>query len=289
MKELTEMPSRLANSSNLPTRFTARGYFMKRTKRQVSLQTSENTTYSGAQELNDSENGLVGYSTEIVKKLIKYSGISIGSGESVLEFGAGNGFLADIWKREHGRAPECVEIDSSLVAIIRGRGIVCFSSLKECPNKYDVIYTSNVLEHIQDDVQALISLRNHLNSNGKIAIYVPAFPMLFSDMDRNVGHFRRYQKKELIQKVTLAGFRVDTCIFDDFIGFFASLVVKVFGYKSSTNLGSLRTLKFYDTRIYPMSKFLDKLFTRKLLGKNILLVAEAITVTKPSNNNLTAE
>ena len=245
----------------------------ERIKRGAKLQNAQNTNYSGAQELADSENGLIQYSSELVKKLMKYSAVESGSSKKVLEFGAGNGFLANIWKDGQGHAPDCVEIDPALIEMIRKRDMKCYASLHECPDEYDVIYTSNVLEHIEDDLEALKSLCDRLIPNGILAIYVPAFPLLFSDMDRSVGHFRRYRKRELVNKVKLSGFIIEKCIFDDFIGFFASLTVKLLGYKNATNLGSLKTLQFYDSYIYPISRILDLLFTRKILGKNILLIA----------------
>ena len=248
----------------------------ERIKRGAKLQNAQNANYSGAQELADSENGLIQYSSEIVKKLMKFSAVALGSSKKVLEFGAGNGFLANIWKDGQGHAPDCVEIDPTLIEMIRKRDMKCYPSLNECPGEYDVIYTSNVLEHIEDDLEALKSLCDKLIPNGILAIYVPAFPALFSDMDRSVGHFRRYRRKELIEKVKMSGFQVEKCIYDDFLGFFASITVKILGYKSSTKLGSLKTLQFYDSFIYPISRQLDALFTRKLLGKNLLLIARKL-------------
>jgi predicted SAM-dependent methyltransferase len=59
-----------------------------------------------------------------------------------------------------------------------------------------MIYSSNVLEHIEDDSRALNEMFAKLQINGKLAIYVPAFMFLFSDLDIKAGHFRRYSKKE---------------------------------------------------------------------------------------------
>ena len=62
---------------------------------------------------------------------------------------------------------------------------------------FGFVYTSNVLEHIQHDVSVLTDIKNKMSVNGKLAIYVPALPILFSDFDTSIGHFRRYSKKEL--------------------------------------------------------------------------------------------
>lgn len=247
---------------------------LRRRSKRVSVQNAENSKYSGSQELADTENGLPGYSAEIVRKLIRYMGLhSVGADFQVLEFGAGTGFLAQIWKTETGVAPLCVEIDQSLIHAIEARGFVCISSVDDAPPNLDAIYTSNVLEHIEDDVSALKMLHDHLQPYGRIGIYVPALPVLFSDMDRTVGHFRRYKRRELIGKVEAAGFEVQTCFYDDFVGFFASLAIKTLGYKGKTGLGSANSLKFYDGWVYPISKFLDQIGMRRVIGKNLLLIA----------------
>ena len=69
------------------------------------------------------------------------------------------------------------------------------------PPGVDLIYTSNVLEHIDDDLAALKQLRATLSPGGRIAIYVPAMQVLYSDMDRSLGHYRRYGRQELLAKL----------------------------------------------------------------------------------------
>ena len=247
-------------------------------KKKVSefkVQNAENVEYSGHQELQATEMGLIGYSTDIVVNLAKKMNISSeDSGNmSVLEFGAGSGFLADIWRNEIGITPDCCEIDPSLVESIKARGLTCFTSLNELPKKYNAIYTSNVLEHIEDDRGAISLIFNSLTSPGVIGIYVPAFPILFSGMDIAVGHVRRYRRRELMIKVKASGFEIESCTYADFIGFFASFALKILGFKGKANLGSTQSLKFYDSWIYPISRFLDLIGFRYVAGKNLILIA----------------
>lgn len=241
-----------------------------------NLQTSQSVDYAGQQELLDAEIGLVGYSTDVVLKLSKKMNLNGDNltGVRVLEFGAGTGFLADIWRNEFGIMPECLEIDPVLIQVIRGKGFNCYSAFAELPAKYDGIYTSNVLEHIEDDSAVLRELFDALTPRGVIGIYVPALPILFSGMDETVGHFRRYKRKELIFKVEQAGFEIESVQYVDFLGFFASIALKVFGFKGKAQIGSTRSLKFYDDWIYPLSSFLDSFGLRHVVGKNLLLVAK---------------
>lgn len=66
----------------------------------------------------------------------------------------------------------------------------------------------NVLEHIQNDHQILATFAKVLSPGGKLLLLVPALPGLFGSLDEAFGHWRRYRKAELKEKVTEAGFRI---------------------------------------------------------------------------------
>lgn len=80
--------------------------------------------------------------------------------------------------------------------------------ISEYKNKFDLIVTLDVLEHIQDDVSTLKRMRTMLKDNGYILINVPAYKFLWSDHDEALHHKRRYHSLELTQKVKDAGFTV---------------------------------------------------------------------------------
>ena len=129
-----------------------------------------------------------------------------------------------------------------------------------------VFYSSNVLEHIEDDVQALRDLHQVMSEGAALAIYVPAFMFLFSKIDRSLGHYRRYGRAELVEKVTRAGFRVRDCYYSDSIGLLAWFAARFFW-----NSNGFRS---YDRWIYPVSRALDELFLKRVAGKNLLLIAQ---------------
>ncbi len=246
-----------------------------------SLQTDSQKTYSAVQELQDGEEGLAGYNLDIVKKLAGGLGIKSDTGlpsSRVVEFGAGTGTLAEVWREQFALDPFCIEIDPDLLRILRSKGFKTSSSIQNLSSNIPYIYTSNVLEHIEDDVSVLRIIRNKMEKGGKIAIYVPALPILFSDLDRSVGHFRRYRKSELLRKVKLAGYEVDECYYNDCVGVLASLLLRILGYKNKAGLGSKKSLLLYDRYAYPISKILDRLIFKYLIGKNLYLFA-----TNPTN------
>lgn len=241
--------------------------------RKANLQNADLTKYSGLVELEATEDGLIRYSTAIVRKFVKHLDLNVFG--VVCDFGAGTGFLARIFRDSFGLTPICVELDPNLFKRLKEE-FICVERLEQIDVKFDAIYTSNVLEHIEYDDKALVELRDKLVVGGRLGIYVPAHQFLYSDLDRQVGHFRRYSKSELLDKVLLAGFEVDYIRYDDFLGFFASSLLKLVGY-SRRGLGSSRSLWVYDNAIYPISAVLDKVGFNRLLGKNIILIC-----TKPS-------
>jgi SAM-dependent methyltransferase len=156
------------------------------------------------------------------------------------------GLLAEIWKLEWGIYPTCVEVDPKLIEILRSNGFDAYLKVNQVREKFSLVYSSNVLEHIEDDVEALKTMKQAMVPGGYLGIYVPALPFIYSNLDKNVGHFRRYRRRELIQKVQDAGFQVESCYYNDSIGVLASLAIRIFGYKNDMKLGSLGSIIFYD-------------------------------------------
>jgi len=71
----------------------------------------------------------------------------------------------------------------------------------------DTIFCSNVLEHIEKDDAVLNIFSQLLPQGGRLILLVPAIRGLYNGLDKELGHFRRYNRAELIQKLTRNGFR----------------------------------------------------------------------------------
>ncbi len=63
--------------------------------------------------------------------------------------------------------------------------------------KFDTIIALNVVEHIENDNEAIQNCYQMLKPNGKLIILVPAFQKLYNTLDKELGHFRRYTKISL--------------------------------------------------------------------------------------------
>jgi len=83
---------------------------------------------------------------------------------------------------------------------------------------FDTIICINVLEHVEDDVRALKDLTEILVLGGRLIIFVPAVIFLYSAHDKGAGHYRRYTKKELIDKIKSTNLTIRRCFYFNFVG-----------------------------------------------------------------------
>jgi hypothetical protein len=233
------------------------------------LQNKYKTNYSGIAELWANEQFLKNYNADIINKLTKFSD----KNSKTLDFGAGLGTLAKIYQSVTNTAPDCIEIDDGLRKILSIRKFCVYENLDKVNKKYDLIYTSNVLEHINDDVRILDKLNSKIESNGLLAIFVPAFMCIYNRLDSSVGHYRRYKKDELVKKLLNANFEIKECYYVDSIGFFAWLAAGLKEHNNKT-LVSSGNLKIYDEFIYPISSVFDSLGFKHLFGKNLIVIAK---------------
>jgi len=239
---------------------------------------SELNNYSGIHQLLDSEVSFLNYRKWITNKIIKSAEkYSHTKPKKVLEFGAGTGSLSEIYFSITNTKPICLEIDSKLQQLIVQKNLTVRSSISEIREKneiYDLVFTSNVLEHIENDLHSLLEIRTILKKNGLLIIYVPAHQWLFSDLDKEVGHYRRYSKKILEETIINANYKILRTEYADSLGILASVIIKIFGYKNNLNIGGKTSMRLYDLIFHPISKFIDFITFRKFVGNNLYLVAQ---------------
>lgn len=183
--------------------------------------------------------------------------------KDILDFGSGKGEFSN----RFGKGIRAVEIDTTMHKYLN-----CPSedSIENFDKKFDLSYSSNVLEHIENDKGTIEDFYNYIASGGVVKILVPARMEIYSHMDELVGHYRRYSKEELVKKFTHAGVTVEYCRYFDFIGYFATLVYKIVDNSGDISSGSL---ELYDKYIFPISKFVDTITFGAIIGKNIILKA----------------
>ncbi|MGH7787986.1 MAG: glycosyltransferase [Candidatus Binatia bacterium] len=75
--------------------------------------------------------------------------------------------------------------------------------------RFDTVLCLNVLERIEHDDDALATFATLLEPGGHLILQVPAQPALYGELDRGVGHRRRYARDELDAKLRRQGFEVE--------------------------------------------------------------------------------
>jgi SAM-dependent methyltransferase len=226
------------------------------------------TDYSGADNLEVMKEAK-NYNRFLVKMVVEVAR----PGDRVVDFGAGIGTFALPMARR-GYDLVCIEPDRVQSRGLNTQGLDVLSDLDQIPDaSVDYIYTLNVMEHIEDDDAIVAQFQRKMKPDGRLLVYVPAFQLLFSSMDRKVGHFRRYRLGRLVTLLQANGFTIERARYADCIGFAAALVYKLL----DRNTGKIdkRMLITYDRFIFPLSCALDLVFGR-LLGKNLCVVARKL-------------
>ena len=120
---------------------------------------------------------------------------------------------------------------------------------------FDAAVCFNVLEHIPDDVAALGAVRAQLARGGHLLLLVPAHRALFGEIDRTVGHVRRYDRRTLSRALRAAGYDVLELRYVNPLGALGWLVSSRLLRREHIPEGPLRA---YDALV-PMLRALDKL------------------------------
>jgi SAM-dependent methyltransferase len=192
-------------------------------------------------------------------------------GRRVVEIGCGAGNFTGILLRE--RAVLAVDKEPGCIEQLRSRhGAVPQLQLLTCdwetpdwerellPHlkafRPDSCVCLNVLEHIEDDAEALRRMAAILPDGGVIVLMVPAFPFLYGEIDRRLGHYRRYTRESVRRLVDAVGLRVARLHYMNAIGFFgwwANAHVFKREAQSAAQIG------VFDRYVVPLSSRMEKL------------------------------
>jgi hypothetical protein len=137
----------------------------------------------------------------------------------------------------------------------------------------NAILSINVLEHIKEDDRELAVYRQKLaREKGALCLFVPARPEIYAPIDRDFGHFRRYTKKELCQKLERAGFEILLLRYYNFVGYFAwwlnFCALKKRGF-------DLQAVRFFDRIIFPPVHAFEANVCPPPIGQSLLAIARA--------------
>jgi SAM-dependent methyltransferase len=198
-------------------------------------------------------------------------------GERVVEIGAGTGTFSELLLNSE-RTVDLVlfEAARNLFPMLRERfadrsvRLHCGAfdpAALESPA--DSIVLVNVLEHILDDAALVSQIHGSLRPGGSLLLFVPALMWNYGSLDKTFGHYRRYSKRELGQRLKEAGFRVKHMRYVNAMGiaswFLAGKVLRQITLSPAQ-------VRWYDRWVVPWSFQLEQV-CEPPLGQSLLAVA----------------
>lgn len=135
--------------------------------------------------------------------------------------------------------------------------------------KFDTVVCMNVLEHIENDGQALKNMHSLIKRSGYLILLVPAHKFLYSPFDEILGHFRRYTLKVVRQKLEDVGFEEISVRYLNFLG--------ALGWFFWFKLIRLKRMPKSQVRIFDFLArlfLLPERFVRMPLGLSVLAIAK---------------
>lgn len=138
----------------------------------------------------------------------------------------------------------------------------------EC-GAYSALVSYNVLEHIEDHVSALHSMRDLVRPGGLIVLIVPAFQFAMSQADIATGHVRRYTKKTMRAALTEAGLEVEKLHYANALGLIAYYIATSI-FKLMPKEGPM--VRIYDKLVLPVTKAVEQV-VRPPFGQSVFAVA----------------
>lgn len=139
------------------------------------------------------------------------------------------------------------------------------------PRNFDTVVCLNVLEHIEADQKALRNMFEVLIPGGKLVLLVPAFQALYGSMDAADHHFRRYERKELCNKLQQAGFRIQKIFYMNALGILGWYIN---GKILKRQIIPEKQLLSYN-KIIPIIKKIERIFPPPF-GQSLIAIAEKL-------------
>jgi SAM-dependent methyltransferase len=129
----------------------------------------------------------------------------------LLEVGCGAGTLVYELSRL-GFACEALETSAAARAIayhVNHGDIPVHESPQSWLQELDYLFAFEVLEHVENDRDALATWRSWLRPGATLLLSVPAHKRKWTTSDIWAGHYRRYERAELFQLVSATGFAIE--------------------------------------------------------------------------------
>lgn len=136
---------------------------------------------------------------------------------------------------------------------------------------FHTIVCMNVLEHIQDDAAVVREFRSLVSPGGRVVLLVPAMPVAFGEIDRRLGHYRRYTRSGLRNLLRATGWNTTLLRYFNTIGLLGWLWNTRVSVKSAQSDGQIQ---FFDRLLVPLLSRVEALIPPPY-GQSLLAVGTA--------------
>jgi SAM-dependent methyltransferase len=122
--------------------------------------------------------------------------------------------------------------------------------------RFDNVVMINVLEHMQDDLEAMKLAWHLLRPGGRVCVLVPAHQALFGSLDERYGHIRRYARAEIAARMQDAGFQLEEASYFNPIGALGWFIVARVARRPSLDTTSVWLSEHF---VVPLGRLLERL------------------------------
>ena len=155
----------------------------------------------------------------------------------ILDLGCGSGYIGESYVNDNDVL--FADINEEELKKVKSENKIKVDALKMPfkKNSFELVFCSDVLEHIKEDKKVLKNIYNILKENGRAVITLPAYSRFYGHHDKLIGHYRRYDKKEFSQMVKEIGFKVEYVKYNSWSMFFPWLVNQKYAKSNKTYIG----------------------------------------------------
>jgi SAM-dependent methyltransferase len=198
----------------------------------------------------------------------------------ILDVGCGTG--GNLEMLEKFGAAEGVDVSDDALEFCKSKGLKVHKGLAEklpfADESFDIVTALDVVEHLDDDIAGLKEMFRVTKTGGKSLIFVPAFMWLWGVQDDVSNHRIRYTKKQIVERLEKAGFKVERATYANWT-FFAPILggrtlMKITGIKpESENNVNVSALNGVFGKLFGAERFWLKNFDFPF-GVSIVVVAK---------------
>jgi len=226
----------------------------------VSLpQEMKQHTYAIMNRVEDSHWWFVGRRAilESFLKMIVSTSLPKFQNRQILDVGCGTG--ANLEMLSQFGVAQGVDVSDEALEFCRAKGLKVEKGFAEklpfANENFDIVTALDVVEHLDDDVAGLREMHRVLQPNGRALIFVPAFMWLWGVQDDISHHRIRYTRKQIVERLQKAGFKIERATYANITFFLPILIGRIL-----MKLTGIKPESENNINVSALNGFLGKIF-----------------------------